>query len=455
MCAIAGAFNVQNASWVVSKMLLAMQHRGQDGAGITSVSGTRLLASVSGFGLVDEVFRDVDFTHSLPGFCAVGQVRYPTSGDKHSRNNLQPIVVRRQSGDLALVHNGNLTNAPKLRKGFERNGAIIHSSSDSELILHAMAHFGNRDIVAQIEAACERVEGAYSTLILSPNGLFATVDPLGFRPLSMARFGDGFLFASETCAFDLFEGVSDVQSVLPGTIVAVRPGEEPRVCRYASAPWTRQCSFEHIYFARPDSEVFGVSVHAMRERLGAALGRRNTIAADLVIAVPDSSNIHALAFANAAGIPFGFGLIRNHYTGRTFISPTQKARKLGVRMKLNAVKSVVAGARIIVVDDSIVRSNTARKVQRILREAGAREVHMVVASPPVTHPCHWGIDTPERRHLIAAQIPLTDLATHLGLDSLTYLTHPELLEALGDTPGQRYCTSCFTGKKPAVCSRAV
>jgi amidophosphoribosyltransferase len=462
MCAIAGAFNVPNASLVVRHMLFAMQHRGQDGAGIVSSHAGRLLPAVRGFGGVDHVFADIDFDTRLPGLTAIGHVRYPTSGDPKSEANLQPMEARRRSGDVAIVHNGNLTNARVRHHDLEEAGAIIRSTSDTELFLHFMARSGESDTANQLLAAGAKLEGAYATLTLTQEGIFAMTDPWGFRPLVMARCGDGYLFASEPIAFDVLDelelpegtlpSITDVTTVPQGTIVRVTGGEA-YVQTYMRPPLSRFCAFEHIYFAHPASTVFGQSVNAVRERLGKILGWRNTVKADLVTAVPDSSNAAAHAFAQAAGIPFRFAITRSHYTGRTFIKPGQKARQLGVRAKFQIVRELVKGKSVLIVDDSIVRGTTTQKLVKMLRRAGAREVHMAIVSPPVVHPCHWGIDTPERKELVASQIEQGALAAHLGLDTLTYLTHAELLEALEDPKQDRHCTTCFTRVKPIHCHK--
>lgn len=445
MCAIAGAFGVPDASYVISLMLKAMQHRGQQAAGIVACDdGT--LREHRGFGLLDEVFSHVDVAAALPGTSAIGHVRYPTAGDPESPESIQPLTARLRAGPVSLVHNGNLTNYREKRAALEETGAIFRSGSDTELFLHLFARTSGGDVAARFVDAFSHVEGAWSILALTPDGLHAAVDPLGFRPLVAARMGDGYLFASETCAFDLL-GVKPSLPVGPGRIISVGASGHSSY-RFADSPFTRRCSFEHVYFTRPDSHAFGVSSNEVREKLGALLAVEAPAPADVVTSVPDSSNAIAVAYAEALGIPFRHALIRNHYTGRTFITPKQTARELGVRMKLNAVRSLVHGKRVAVVDDSLVRGTTARKVAALLKDAGATEVHLRIGSPPVIHPCFWGIDTPSRRELAAASASPADIGAALGVDSLAYLSLDGLRAALGDEAGSAYCTTCFTGRAP-------
>jgi amidophosphoribosyltransferase len=452
MCGIAGACGVDDASYVISLMLKAMQHRGQEAAGIVSYDGSSF-HELRGKGLVDEVFADVDYAKALPGRTAIGHIRYSTAGDPDSRESIQPLVAQLRQGPTAIVHNGNLTNYAERRSELEEAGAIFRSKSDTELFLHLIARArGNRR--ERLSAAFDQVEGAYSLLLMTPRGITAAVDPLGFRPLSMLRFGAGWLFASETCAFDLFRDDPRFAGAVSapvdrGRVISIDDYCATAFTREAAAP-SRHCSFEHIYFSRPDSTVFGRSANAVRERLGRALAAAGPADADLVTAVPDSSNAMAAAYADALGLPFRFALIRNHYTGRTFITPRQTARELGVRMKLGAVRDAVAGKRIVVVDDSLVRGTTARKVVALLRDAGATEVHLRIGSPPVIHPCHWGIDTPSRRELAAADGGIENLRLSIGADSLGYLPLESLREALDDADGSAYCVTCFSGESPLV-----
>ena len=348
---------------------------------------------------------------------------------------------------MALAHNGNLTNDQVLRAELDRIGIIFRSGSDTETFLHLLARSFGEEEYKRLLQVFGQVEGAYALLVMTPTTMYAAVDPAGMRPLVMARLSDGYLFASETCAFDLFRDVREVTHVLPGQLIELTEAGV-RTHTFGRDSEVRHCAFEHIYFSRPDSIVFETSVDTVRQRLGRALARKNTVHTDVVIAVPDSSNAMALAYAEEAGLKFAFGLIRNHYTGRTFITPGQQNRELGVRMKLNAVHSVVNGRTVTVVDDSIVRGTTGKKVATLLREAGAREVHFRVGSPPVVSPCYWGIDTPSQSQLRAANMCHDEICTFMGVDSLIHLTNEELLGELDDVHGERYCTSCFTGNKP-------
>jgi amidophosphoribosyltransferase len=450
MCGIAGAYGVPNASYVVSLMLKALQHRGQEAAGIVSAQ-KGALHEHRGFGLVDEVFSKIDLAARLPGDTAVGHLRYATCGDSNDPKSIQPLVASLRRGDVAIAHNGNLTNYPAMRRELEERGAIFQSGSDTELFLHLLARAPGpeRPLAERLASACLQAEGAFSLLVLAPDALIAVVDPLGFRPLSFARYGDGWLFASETNAFDKLKA-RPATPVQPGEMVVLRGGAPSATpTAYAAPrPVRRQCSFEHIYFTRPDSEIFGVRAGAVRRRLGELLAARAPVHAGIVISVPDSSNKIAAAYAAALGLPFEFGLVKNHYAGRTFITPEQPARELGVRMKLNVDRDVVEGKVVTVVDDSLVRGTTARKIVELLRDAGAREVHLRIGSPPVVHPCFWGIDTPRRTELIASDATPAAIAALLGADSLEYLPIYALREALGDPAGASYCTTCFTGTPP-------
>jgi len=445
MCGIVAVYNVQNASYWGSRMLLQLQHRGQEDAGIVAADGNRL-TRVQGPGLVEEVFGQVDFRQRLPGSLAVGHSRYSTAGDPGSLSSIQPFTARTGSFQMALAHNGNLINAAELRNQLESQGAIFSSASDSEIFQHLIAHSGAEGFEARLEDALRQVAGAFSLLILNDGAIHAVVDQSGYRPLWMAEWDEGVLFASETCAFDIF-GIKPEQmsEVRPGTILTVS-GQPPRTRarRFGEERLKlRHCVFEHVYFSRPDSRIWGTEVYGVREKLGRLLAKRHPAFADAVIAVPDSANVQALGYAAASGLPLAFGLVRNHYTGRTFITPLQKARDLGVKMKLNAVRSVVGGKRIVVVDDSLVRGTTMKKVVKLLRDAGASEVHVRIASPPVVGPCFWGIDIPTREELAAAMNPAEEIRAMIGADSLGYLTVDDLREAVGEAADD-YCYACFT-----------
>lgn len=450
MCGIAGAYGVENAAVVVSQMLKLLQHRGQEAAGITSSDGEQLFMH-KGTGLADEVFNGFDFEKDLPGTSAIGHLRYATSGDPGSKESIQPLLaVLRHDQQIALVHNGNLTNDRPLRERLQESGAIFRSQSDTEIFLHLVARALASEMPLKFREAFTAIEGAYAMLAISTEAMYAAVDPYGFRPLVIAEYKGGWLFASETCALDLFRLVG--KQVDPGKFIEITKAGI-RFTTFEEQEQTRHCSFEHIYFSRPDSKVFGKSVYDIRVALGRQLARKLTLTPEdrenaIAIAVPDSSNIEALAFAKQLGIPFEFGIIRNHYSGRTFITPKQKQRELGVRMKFNVVSSVVSGRDVYLIDDSIVRGTTAEKVVRLLREAGAKTIHMCVASPPVVHTCHWGIDTHSRDQLAAADATIEEIRIKIGVESLTYLTPVELQVELKDQTGKRYCTTCFTGKLP-------
>jgi amidophosphoribosyltransferase len=447
MCGIAGAIGVPDAAYTVSLMLKALQHRGQEAAGIVSSHDGQFLRR-RGWGLVDEVFAHVNIKQELPGQSAIGHVRYQTAGksDQKSLQEIQPFRGQSQHGHLAIAVNGNLTNYQPLRDALLQKGATLQSHSDSELFMPLVSLSRRPSSWERLAEAVLLTEGASSVLLLDDQGLHAAVDPFGFRPLVWASYQDGWLFASETSAFDIFS-VAKSAAIKPGHVVTATKDLVEERC-FAWSKTTRQCSFCHVYFNRPDSVVFGQSSYLVRERLGRNLAAEAPAAADLVLAVPDSSNVMALAYAQALGVPFSFGLIRSHYMGRTFITPKQEARELGVRLKLNAVRALIAGKRVVVVDDSLVRGTTARRISQMLRDAGATEVHMRLASPPVTHPCRWGIDTPKRQQLLAARVDSADMARHLGVDSLGYLSRAGLLAAMNDPNGEQHCTSCFTGIHP-------
>lgn len=455
MCGIAAAFNVPDASYVVSLMLKRLQHRGRSGAGIAASDGMRL-RELRGTCLVDQLCDRVDLPRALPGDAAVGHVRYATTGDSTALANVQPIVANTRLGTVAIAHNGNLTNYGELRSRLEGQGAIFGATTDSETFLHLASRILEPfppDLKASgpLLKACGQAEGAYALAVLTADTLIAARDPYGFRPLVYAPYGDGWILASETCALDLFK-TGPVVEVAEGQMLQWRDGGDgrPRIDRQTigQAAGRRRCSFELIYFSRPDSEVFGLSSDRVRKRLGAALAAVAPVPAEAVVPVPDSSNAMALAYARASGIPFEFGLIRDHNTGRTFITPGQDARIHGVRMKLNAVPAVVRGQRIVLIDDSIVRGTTMQKVVAILREAGAAAIHVRIASPPFVHPCRWGIDTPSFEELAAAMRDVETLRAEIGADSLAYLGIEALREAIGDAEDDRFCTTCFTGRPP-------
>ena len=422
--------------------LYALQHRGQESAGIVSSDGLDLYAG-KGMGLVEEVFS-AEVLARLVGDAAIGHTRYSTAGDT-SLTNAQPIVIDCNKGKLALAHNGNLTNAAEWRRKLEHRGSIFQTTSDTEVIVHLIARSAARNLSGAIGDALNQVEGAYSLVLLTREELYAIRDPRGFRPLALGKLGGAWLVASETCAFDLL-GADYVREVEPGEMVRIsRAGVES--IRFAPPKPHQYCIFEHVYFARPDSLVFGRPVNQSRELLGRLLAEEHPAEADIVVPVPDSGVPAAIGYAHESKIPFCMGLIRNHYIGRTFIEPVQDIRDFGVRLKLNPVRGLLEGKRVVLVDDSIVRGTTSRKIVRMVREAGAREVHMRISCPPTVSPCYYGIDTPTREELIAAVKTVEGIREFLGADSLGYLSLESLRRAVEDAAGH-FCTSCYTGVYP-------
>ncbi len=442
-CGVVGIAGCTGAAELASLALHSLQHRGQESAGITVADGHRVVTEKK-MGLVAEVFNEARIRR-LTGNFAIGHVRYSTSGTS-TLINAQPVQVAGHRGAISLAHNGNLVNAPELRRQMERDGSIFSTTSDSEVFLHLIARSRAETVEEALLETLPQVEGAYSLVLLTKDRLIAVRDPHGFRPLCLGRFRDSYVVASESCALDIIGGVYQ-RDVKPGEMVVLGEGELSSR-RLPAAPRESRCVFEHVYFSRPDSQVFGRSVEAARRRSGEILGVEAPVPADLVCAVPDSSNTAALGFARVTGIPFELALIRSHYVGRTFISPAQKVRDMSVRIKFNPVADVVRGQRVVLVDDSIVRGTTMRKLVKLVRAAGAREVHLRIASPPITHPCYYGIDTPVRKELIASSHTVDEIATYLRVDSLRYLSLDGLLEAAGES--DRYCNACFTGEYPLV-----
>lgn len=445
MCRIAGACGVDNASNIVRRMLQQLQHGGQEGAGIASEQDGKMFVH-RGFGLVDEVFRDTNFGRDLPGRSAIGHVRYATTGESRRTDNLHPFLGETLGGPIALVHNGNLTNFQALRTQILKGGHVLRTDSDTELIMALLGNGPSLTLAERLMRMYGQAEGAATLLALAPGIICAGSDAHQWRPLVWAPYQNGFLFASESRALGLF-GIKAWETLRPGTVIEMTQNGIKTHAHAAGGP-CRHCVFEHVYFAMPDSRVFNEHVGTARLRMGAALARRMPPNLDVVIAVPQSGLVATQEVSNESGIRIGIGLVRNPYMGRTFISPTQEARELGVRVKLSVDDTVVAGKRVGVVDDSIVRGTTSRQIVSLIREAGALEVHLLISSPPVVHPCYWGIDTPHRKHLIAARVAPEKLAAELGADSVTFLTEGELLDAVGDPQGERHCTYCFTGKKP-------
>jgi amidophosphoribosyltransferase len=451
MCGIVGVYGHPEAANITYLGLHALQHRGQEAAGIVTSDGDRF-HQWKEQGLVADAFSKGEL-EQLPGHLAIGHVRYSTAGGGGVRN-AQPFAVEYAHGSIAVAHNGNLVNAADLRRKLELDGSIFQSTSDSEVIVHLLARGREPDIETRIANALRHVEGAYSLVFLSESKLIAVRDPRGFRPLMLGRLKDAFVFASETCAFDLLEA-EFMREVEPGEMVVV----DAKGLR-AVKPWTEEgrrfCVFEHVYFARPDSNIDGRSVYRVREALGRMLAREHPIDADVVVPVPDSGTPAAIGFARESGIPYDQALIRSHYVGRTFIEPQQSIRHFGVKLKLNAVKEALAGKRVVVIDDSIVRGTTSRKIVKMVRNAGAREVHLRISSPPTTHPCYYGIDTPTRSELIASSHTPEEIARYITCDSLGYLSRDGMMQAVASVapqqgkalPGANYCDACFTGNYP-------
>jgi amidophosphoribosyltransferase len=432
--------------------LHALQHRGQESAGIVSTDGHALHVH-RGMGLVADIFT-AEALARLPGGAAIGHVRYSTAGASHLKN-AQPIAIQYAGGAVAVAHNGNIVNAEALRTELEAQGSIFQTTSDTEVILHLMARVrperaaasDTQHHVAAVRAALRRVSGAYSLLFLTERAMIGARDPLGFRPLVLGKLKGSWVLASETTALDLIEA-QYIREVEPGEIVIIDDAGLRTEQLDPGAPPARRlgrCVFEHIYFARPDSLLFGRSVYEARQAFGRQLAEDHPVQADLVIPVPDSGVPSAIGYAGHAGIPFAMGLVRSHYVGRTFIEPQQSIRHFGVKLKLNAVRGVLAGKRVVVVDDSIVRGTTSRKIVKMIRDAGAREVHLRISSPPTAWPCYYGIDTPTRQELIAASHGVDEIARYVTADTLGYLSPAGLYAALGE-PREGYCDACFTGE---------
>jgi amidophosphoribosyltransferase len=441
-CGVFGIFGHPEATKLTYLGLYALQHRGQESAGIASTSGIDLHHHKA-LGLVQEIFTP-EVIARLPGTAAIGHTRYSTAGDT-TLTNAQPVVVDCSKGKIALAHNGNLTNALEVRRRLEHRGSIFQTTSDTEVIVHLVARSFARNLPGALGDALSQVEGAYSLVLLTPDEVYAIRDPRGFRPLILGRLEGAWVVASETCAFDLIEA-EYVREVEPGEMVRLsRSGVES--IRFAPEKQHQYCIFEHVYFSRPDSLVFGRSVNQSRELLGRMLAREHPVEADVVTPVPDSGVPAAIGYAAESGIPFRMALIRNHYIGRTFIEPEQSIRDFGVKLKLNPVRRMLEGQRVVLVDDSIVRGTTSRKIVRIVREAGAAEIHVRISCPPTISPCFYGVDTPRREELIAAQNSVDEICRFLGADSLGYLSLDSLRAAVEDSEG-KFCTSCYTGSYP-------
>ncbi|MCD6404799.1 MAG: amidophosphoribosyltransferase [Planctomycetes bacterium] len=445
-CGLYGAFGLENASRYVYQGLFALQHRGQESAGIVSSDGADL-ASYKGMGLVGEVFSE-EVISRLRGTAAIGHVRYSTTGSSNV-NNAQPFLIKYSGGEIAVAHNGNLVNAATLRHEYEAQGSIFQTTMDTEIILHILARTHRQGGNGLIEKAIGRVQGAYSLLFITPGEMIAARDPHGFRPLCIGRVGEAWVVASETCAFDI-TGAQFVREVEPGEVVhfsadGIRSG---RILPSGEVK-PKYCIFEHIYFARPDSVIFGDSVHEVRKRLGARLAQDAPVDADMVVAIPEGGTSAALGYSEASGLPIDRGFIVNRYVGRTFIKPDAVDRAASAQAKLNVVSEVVRGKRLVVVDDSVVRGTTCRAKMALLRKAGAKEVHFRVTCPPHLYPCFYGIDFPERQELLAVRYNLEEIKEFLKVDSIAYQTLDGMLSCVSNPP-DHYCHACFTGRYPVV-----
>ncbi|MEI8218036.1 MAG: amidophosphoribosyltransferase [Elusimicrobiota bacterium] len=444
MCGIFGIYNHPEAANLTYLGLYALQHRGQESAGIASADGKTMYSHVD-MGQVADIFTQERLS-GLPGSVAIGHVRYSTTGISQIKN-AQPLVINYARGQLAIAHNGNLINAPSWRKKLEKSGSIFQTSSDTGVILHLIAKANKWSLPEALRFALNKLEGAYSLVLMTPTQMIAVRDPWGVRPLCIGKLDNGWVVASETCALDLINATY-VRDVRPGEMVVFEKNTIKSIRLFEEKANAALCIFEYIYFARPDSLVYGKSVHAIRRELGRILARESyplIRQADLVISVPDSANSAAIGYGQAANIPYEPGLIRNHYIGRTFIEPSQTIRDFGAKIKYNPVRDILKGKRVVVVDDSIVRGTTSRKLVKMIKAAGAKEVHLCISSPPITDPCFYGIDTPNKEELIASNSSIEHIRKYLGVDSMHYLSIAGLIEAT-KSPQKKFCTACFTGK---------
>ncbi len=441
-CGVFGIYGKSEAAKLAYLGLYALQHRGQESAGIAASDGLTIRIT-RGMGYVADVFGE-QALESLPGHLAIGHVRYSTAGESRLAN-AQPILIDCVHGPIAICHNGNLVNERELRSTLVARGSIFQTSSDTEVILHLYARSAARQSDEALVEAVSQVQGAFSIVVALKDRLVAVRDPHGFRPLALGRLGDGWVVCSETCALDLI-GAQYVRDVEPGEVLMIGPDGLKSLRPFAPARLSH-CVFEHVYFARPDSLVFEESVNTVRTNFGRMLAREAPVEADVVVPVPDSGVCAAVGFAEESGTPIRFGLIRNHYVGRTFIEPTQSIRHFGVKVKLNPVRSILDGKRVVLVDDSIVRGTTSRKIVKLIKAAGAREVHVRISCPPTISPCFYGVDTPRRAELIAATHSLEEVRKYIDADSLRYLSLDGLLQAV-NSHRDRYCTSCYTGQYP-------
>ncbi len=445
MCSVVGIYGNENASKLAFYSLFAMQHRGQEAAGISSSDGEHI-HTIKNRGLVTQIFKEEHFK-VLKGNMAIGHTRYSTAGDD-SILDAQPVFARYGLGEISIVHNGNLVNAREIREELIKKGAIFQSNMDTENLIHLIAkNYEKNTLKERIIDAVKQIKGAFSLIILSRSKMFAIRDPFGFRPLSLGKLKTGgYIVASETCAFELV-GAEFVRDVKPGEMITFENGEITSEMIFEPTP--KQCIFEYIYFARPDSNVFGKNVYSIRKQMGRELARELPVDADMVVPVPDSGVAAALGYSQESGIPFEMAIMRNHYVGRTFIEPTQEIRDLKVKMKLSPIKHKIEGKKLIVIDDSIVRGTTSRRIVRMLKEAGAKEVHMRIASPATTGPCYYGVDTPTKDELIASKMSVNEICKYIEADSLAYLSIEGMVKAVKDKK-DNYCFACFDGNYPIL-----
>ncbi|OGF50701.1 MAG: amidophosphoribosyltransferase [Candidatus Firestonebacteria bacterium RIFOXYA2_FULL_40_8] len=442
MCGIFGVYNVEEASKLAYLGLYALQHRGQESAGIASSDGSKVYSYVK-MGLVADNFTP-DVFDKIPGRAAIGHCRYSTTGTS-SIKNAQPLTVSYSRGQLAMAHNGNLVNADMVRAELEANGAIFSSTTDTEVIVHLLAHSKKNGFREMLIDALKRVKGAFSLVVLTENELVGVVDPWNFRPLNLGKKDGGYVLASETCAFDIIDA-EYIRPLEPGEMVIISEKGVESFKPFKPAK-QKKCIFEFIYFSRPDSYIFGQSVQKARKALGAELAKENIVKADYVIPVPDSANSSATGYARESNIPYEMGIIRNHYIGRTFIEPSQSIRDFGAKIKYNPVKEILNGKDLVVIDDSIVRGTTSRKLVKMLRRVGAKDINWRISSPPITHPCFYGVDTATRAELIAASHTVEEIKKYLKVESLSYLSIDGLVKAVGGKK-EDYCLACFCGEYP-------
>ncbi|HEX4997881.1 MAG TPA: amidophosphoribosyltransferase [Terriglobia bacterium] len=446
MCGIFGIANHPEAARMTYLGLYALQHRGQESAGISSSDGEQVYTHKAR-GLVADIFKE-ETLDRLKGSNAVGHTRYSTAGG-NLEGNAQPIVVKYVAcarGAVALCHNGNLINAGSLRMELARQGAVFQSTSDSEIVLHLLARSQSDDLLSALGEMLPQIQGAFSLLLLTEDALIGVRDANGFRPLCLGQLGDSYVLASESCAFDLI-GAKYLREVEPGEVVVIRGSQLQSVKALHAEPRLSKCIFEHVYFARRDSMVFGRTVQSSRDRMGRALAEESPADADIVVPIPDSAVAAAVGYSQQSGIPLAFGLMRNHYVGRTFIEPESRIRNFGAKVKYNPVRELLAGKRVVLVDDSIVRGTTTRKLVKMVRNAGAAEVHMRVSCPPTISPCFYGVDTPTKKELIASSHTIDEICRYIQADSLAYLSLEGLLNAVQSGPGE-FCTACYTGRYP-------